>query len=402
MAVMAFDRERGGGSVRVAFDIATRLASRGHLITVVCEDSFGRNLEKEEANGLTVLRYRLPRAGTLRISRGLEHIHAVKRLVRKHLKEAPAIIHGHSPLQYRALLDLFCGRSRCCYTVHSPAVEELSIVWRSKGKAGKVKALFGLPIIKRLERSSYQQSSRLTALSDYTIRLIAQHYGNAVASKIALIPGWVDTQRFRPPSQTEVSQLKRQFGWPIHVPTFFVLRRLEPRMGLDNLLRSHAIVKERGFRAHLAIGGSGSMRTQLEELRNKLGLREDVSFLGFIPNDRVPMAYSACDASVIPSTRLECFGLIALESLACGRTTIVTPVGALPEITKGIEPAWITPNATAAGMAEMLIDFINGRLPRHDAEELHSYVRNAYSAEKGVCAYEETLLGGPVTPSSGT
>jgi len=389
---MGFDAERGGGSVRLAYDLATGMARRGHQVTVVCEDLFGCGLEHEITNGITVLRYRLIKSDRLDFRRHKEHIRAVKNLVTKYLAEPPEVVHGHNLLQYVAVLELFQNQSRCCYSIHSPAIDELRITWGAQGFVGKVKSLLGLSIIQKLEVSALYRSSGLTAESRYTINLIARHYGDTIAQKIKVIPGWVDTKRFHPLSKNQVEAAKRQLGWPIDVPAFFVLRRLEPRMGLDNLLQALALVKKRGYGLHVAIGGSGSLRARLEKLRDDLGLQNDVIFMGFVPENHLPLAYGACVASVIPTSQLECFGIIALEALACGRTTLVTPVGALPEVMQNFESEWIAKNATAEGIADLLIAFLKNLLPTHSPQELHDVVERMYSCEQAMMSYEHFLI----------
>ena len=391
VAAMAFDSELGGGSVRIAYDLAMSMARRGHKVTIVCEDMFGRGAEREMVDGMTVLRYLIPKSRGINTRRHEEHIQAVKSMIAKYLKEEPEIVHGHNPFQYSAVLDLYKDVARCCYTIHSPVIEELRIVWGAQGYKGGLKTLFGLPIIRRLEKSLILRSSALTALSKYTVRLIADHYGDMATRNIHVIPGWVNPEIFKPLPQEQVEAVKRRFGWPTGIPVFFVLRRLEPRMGLDNLLNAIALIKKRGYAIHVAVGGSGSLRMHLEERRDALGLEKDFSFMGFVPADYLPMAYAACDASVVPSAQLECFGIIAIEALACGATTLVTPIGALPEVMRDIEPAWIARNASPEGIADLLLAWIRRRLPIHPKNELHEIIRNTYSAEKAFNAYERLL-----------
>ena len=393
VATMAFDAARGGGSVRFAYDLATGLAQRGHQLTVVCEDLFGRGGEREAGNGITILRYQLSKSGGLSFRRHQEHIRAVKSLVTKYLPDPPDVVHGHQLLQYAAVLDLFQKRSRCCYTIHSPALDELRITWGAQGLRGKLKSLFGLSIIQKLEASLLLRSSGLTAVSSYTSGLIAHHYGDAIAQKIQVIPGWADTARFEILGKDQIGAARQQLGWPLDVPVFFVLRRLEARMGLDNLLQALIMVKKRGFNLHTVIGGSGSMQANLTKLRDALGLQDEVNFMGFVPAAQLPLAYGACDASIIPTAQLECFGIIALEALACGRPTLVTPVGALPEVMRNFEPGWIASDATPEGIADLLVAFLQNRLPTHPPQELHNMIERKYSCGQALMAYERFLMG---------
>jgi glycosyltransferase involved in cell wall biosynthesis len=361
-------------------------------VTVVCEDLFGRGLEREVENGITILRYQLPRLDRLGLWRHKDHIRAVKNLVIKHVSDPPEVVHGHHLFQYTAVLELFKGRSRCCYSIHSPAIDELRITWGAQGLAGKLKSLFGLSIIRKLEASLLNQSSALTALSIYTTSLVARHYGDAVARKIQVIPGWADTARFQILGKDQINEARQRLGWPTDVPVLFVLRRLEPRMGLDNLLQALGIVKKQRFNPKIVIGGDGSLKAYLIKLRDALGLQDNVTFMGFVPAAQLPLAYGACDATVIPTAQLECFGLIALESLACGRPTLVTPVGALPEVMRRFEPAWIARDATSEGIADILGTFLEGSLPLHSPQVLRGVLEQEYSYERALLAYERFLF----------
>jgi glycosyltransferase involved in cell wall biosynthesis len=232
------------------------------------------------------------------------------------------------------------------------------------------------------------KSSALTAESQYTVRCIAQNYNSAVAGKIQVIPGWVDMSIFKPLIQDKVDVVRQHLGWPLDSPIFFVLRRLEARMGLDNLLRALVIVKKRGFHPYTVIGGSGSLRVSLEKLRDELGLHECVRFMGFVPANMLPQAYAACDASIIPTAQLECFGIIALEALACGKTTLVTPVGALPEVMRNFQPEWIAHDATAEGIADLMCAFLNKSLPPFSYRDVQDVIEKKYSFECALTAYE--------------
>ena len=249
---------------------------------------FGRGLEREVENGITILCYQLPRLDRLGLWRHEDHIRAVKNLVIKYVLDPPEVVHGHHLFQYTAVLELFQGQSRCCYSIHSPAIDELRITWGAQGLVGKLKSLFGLSIIRKLEASLLHQSSVLTVESIYTAGLIARHYGDAIAQNIQVIAGWVDTARFQILGKDRINEARQQLGWPTDVPVFFVLRRLEPRMGLANLLQALDIVKKRGFNPHIVIGGDGSLKAHLTRLRDALGLQDNVTFMGFVPAASFP------------------------------------------------------------------------------------------------------------------
>jgi D-inositol-3-phosphate glycosyltransferase len=75
-------------------------------------------------------------------------------------------------------------------------------------------------------------------------------------------------------------------------------------------------------------GGEHSQRDieQLRKLAHNLEVGSSVDFLGLIKHEDLPYFYNAADACVVPSY-YESFGLVALESLACGTPVVATDVG---------------------------------------------------------------------------
>lgn len=60
--------------------------------------------------------------------------------------------------------------------------------------------------------------------------------------------------------------------------------------------------------------------------------QENVRYLDNVLGSDMPTVYTMADAVVVPSTYKEAFGLVALESIACGRPVIASRIGGLPEI----------------------------------------------------------------------
>jgi glycosyltransferase involved in cell wall biosynthesis len=392
VCTISYDGENAGGGNRLAYDAATGFARDGHRVTVVAEAAHATDPEVSEEEGVRVLRYRVARAPRIAPWRHREHIAAAEKLLRLHMHEPPDSIQGHSVLQFLAALNLYRSRSRSCFVIHSPAVDEMRIVWRAQGWAGTVKSLLGLPLIRRLERRCLTESDALTAESEFTTSMIGSRYGTEIGERIETVPGWVDLERFRPLDEENVKAARYKLGWPLDRPVLFALRRLEPRMGLDNLLRALAEVKRRGHDLYMVIGGRGTQRERLEALRSELGLSESVRFHGFVPGADLPLAYAACDASLIPTAQLECFGLIALEALACGRPTLVTPVGALPEVVSRFEPQWVARENSPESIADIICQYLEGKLPAHPPERLRETIRSTYSFEQFIASHQRVLL----------
>ena len=174
----------------------------------------------------------------------------------------------------------------------------------------------------------------------------------------------------------------------------FTLRRLVPRMGLDRLLDAGYRLLGDRLNFHLVIGGSGPLRVRLEEQAEALGMSSSVTFMGRVEDNILPLAYAACDAFVLPTEELECFGLIALEALSAGRPVLATPVGAIPETICKFDHSWIARSAEVEDIADLLRQYLMGKLPEHAPSQLHDQVHHNYSREQVLDRFIKTAIPG--------
>jgi glycosyltransferase involved in cell wall biosynthesis len=103
--------------------------------------------------------------------------------------------------------------------------------------------------------------------------------------------------------------------------------------------------------------------------------------------------YGACDAFVLPTAELECFGLIALEALACGRPVLATPVAAIPEVVSNFEKAWLASSAEEGAIADLLHAYLSGRLPVHSPAALRSRTQELYAQNIRLRQFATAVLG---------
>lgn len=101
---------------------------------------------------------------------------------------------------------------------------------------------------------------------------------------------------------------------------FFSLAFLEGEKGMDTLIKSFA-EGFKGEKCKLKIGGAGSQKEGLEHLAKKLGVENQVIFLGALLREEVAKNMNSCNAFVLAS-RYETFGVVYIEALACGKPVI--------------------------------------------------------------------------------
>ena len=389
LATIGHYHDRPGGSPKVALDEALELVRRGVEVWMLAPGE-GSHSEYELKEGINYLRYFPVTAEAWNPARASRHQQAATAVLSRHLPQVD-LIHGHVPLAALAAMDFYGDSVPSNYTIHSPARMEMSIEWSNSSFLRRLVAPVGLVLLNRIEAECLRRARSVTALSQYTIDCIYMVHGRRIAEKVQLVPGWVDTSRFVPVENRDL--LKKDLGWPTDIPVLFTLRRLVSRMGLDRLIdASHLLLKD-GLKFHLVVGGEGPLRGKLERQVRDLGLDGAVTFLGRVEDRLVPLAYAACDAFLLPTAELECFGIIALEALSAGRPVLATPVGAIPEIIRAIDASWMAKSASAPDIADLLRLFLEHKLNEHSPRDLHDQICKRYSQARGLDEFIKATVG---------
>ncbi len=355
-----------GGSFRLASEFAEDLAARGHRVHYVCcaraDASTPEPPAAETVRGVVVHRYAPPPPRTSRLGRFRWHVRESTRLTRVITTEAPVdAVSGHSPLQFlgvaRAVGDTAAFKS---YVVHSPFDDELTS--NAVGRLARWKVLPAAWLAKRADRACLRIADRVQTMSRYTLETLVRKHGDFVRRKGIVAPGWVDAERFQPVEDRR--KLRQQLGgdWDTDVQVFFTLRRLEARMGLDTLIEAAAQLVREGRKFRVLIGGSGALRSALEQKVSALQLQSTVRFLGRLPEEDLPHCYAAADCFVLPTRALECFGLIVLEAFAAGTPVIASKVAAIPELAGLQGEEWLFTPGNGASLSEIMRRVLTGTL----------------------------------------
>ncbi|MBV9998727.1 MAG: glycosyltransferase family 4 protein [Verrucomicrobia bacterium] len=222
---------------------------------------------------------------------------------------------------------------------------------------------------KAIENLVYGSARAFVTLSEAFRKLLIDAY-KVPPHKVHVIPGGVDVERFRPGNRCAA---RAALGWPQDRPLLVCVRRLNSRMGLESLIRGFSRIAPRYPQAQLIIGGKGPLRLRLDALIGSLGLQEQVRLAGYIPESQLPAVYQAASATIVPSERLEGFGLTTVESLACGTPVLVTPVGGLPEIIRPLARPCVFAGTGEEPIAHGLDAFLAGKYPVPDTKTCRRY-----------------------------
>jgi glycosyltransferase involved in cell wall biosynthesis len=223
-----------------------------------------------------------------------------------------------------------------------------------------------------VERRVYGRAGHFIVLSQAFARVLTDSYG-IPPERISIVPGGVDCDRFA--SRLSKAQACQQLRLPEDRPIVFAVRRLAPRMGLQDLISAAARVRARVPDVLVLIAGRGPIAEQLQKQIADLGLQDHVRLLGFLPDEDLPTAYRAADLSVVPTVALEGFGLVAAEALAAGVPVLVTPIGGLPEVVSDLSADLVLPASGTDALADGITAALLGKLKLPDRARCQDFAR---------------------------
>ncbi|MFQ5507646.1 MAG: glycosyltransferase family 4 protein [Planctomycetota bacterium] len=163
-----------------------------------------------------------------------------------------------------------------------------------------------------------------------TLEEIATRIWKLETGRVHLIQNGIDTDRFSPGDRRAA---RRELGLPedcLLIGTVGHLREVKDQA----LLVDAFAAARRTDRARLIIVGEGAERDSLEALARARGIREQVTFTGWI-DDLVPL-YRSLDLFAL-SSRTEQMPLALLEAMSSGLPVISTAVGDIPSILRDEE-----------------------------------------------------------------
>jgi D-inositol-3-phosphate glycosyltransferase len=183
---------------------------------------------------------------------------------------------------------------------------------------------------------------------------LVNQYG-VLPERIGVVPCGVNTELFSPVDRNEA---RKETGLDNGKIILYV-GRIDPLKGIANLIKAFSYIKDNANMKLAIIGGGESSREEtahLNMLAQELGVEDRILFTGTVKQDRMPYYYSAADVCVIPSF-YESFGLVALESLACGTPIVANDVGDLRNIVRQGETGYVT-NSNDPGILAEKIDLV--------------------------------------------
>lgn len=193
-------------------------------------------------------------------------------------------------------------------------------------------------------------------------------YYDAAPEAISIIPCGVNLDLFRPIQRETARCYLGLNGERIIV----FVGRIIPLKGIENMLRAVAHLGGKQRIKLVVIGGDDHSQAEMQRLKNlsrTLRIDESVIFLGSVKQETLPFFYSAADLCVVPSY-YESFGLVVLESLACGTPVVATKVGCAESVIRYGETGYVVTDNNPGSLADKISRLLS--TPNRKPDFVHS------------------------------
>lgn len=236
--------------------------------------------------------------------------------------------------------------------------------------------IFGLrgSIMTWLKKKVLNAADTVTVNSNFTGNAVRELTTNI--KDLKKIPMGVSVAPFNKEDLIEVESLKNKFRKD-DGPLLVFAGRLVEEKGISDLLNAIALIAKKQPAVTAIIAGEGQDRELFEQQCRELNINDKVSFLGWIPNNKVPIYMAASDFFVGPSRTstdgwVEAQGLTFLEAMAVGSTVIATSSGGIKESIIHEETGFLVDENNPEQIADCVLKV------HHHPENLKYIKKNAY------------------------
>jgi len=275
-------------------------------------------------------------------------------IYKTHLIHIPKI-YGFTKILLFSLAPLRRRKQIDCVYVRTFSPPELLALWASKRLAGLPTVLliagtwlFEPKTIKNMIfrwilRRAVSASDRIVLYSHRMLGDVKRYAPNIVENRVRYIHNAVDANRFKPGERPPSNNL-------------LYVGRVNAKKGVEDLVHAMHNLVQKFPNAKLFIIGSdptdGAYIEQIKELAHKLGVDNNIVFVGSVPNREMSSYYQNASVFLFASHGGEGIPRSILEAMACGVPVVATEIAGIPEAVKEGVTGFLVPPRNPQSIAE--------------------------------------------------
>lgn len=341
-----------GGLERIAVELSKKLNNGRFDISIYCLDAMGELTNEAQNSGIEVLlAKRRP---------GFDFTLPI-RLAYTLRKKRVDVVHTHNmgPLFYGTLGAKLAGVPVVINTRH--------------GRAQK-----------RTNAYIWQSNDAIVAISQ-DARDEMVKWNHIPSDKLRVIYNGIDIAKYSA-NNNGFLEMKRALQLDSAAYIIGTVARLSPEKDQYTLIEAFAEITKKIDGVHLAIVGDGPLRNELEVLSRRLGISNQVHFLGFRKD--VADILKLFDVFVL-SSLMEGVSLTLLEAMAVAKPVVATDVGGNPEVIVDGVTGFLVPSKDPKKLTNAIIALHNNREFAHKMGEAgRKRVEGRFSSDRMIKEYE--------------
>ena len=352
-----------GGVEKVMWDLTMGLRESGVQCDMLCAKLDGDAFEGDDEGKLLTVRALSKKAGTMLAPEMISRL--------RKICSGYDIIHIHHPDPMAALALRLSG-----YKGH------VVLHWHSDILSQKTLKFFYRPLqdwlLRRADRIVCTTPAYLAASPDL----------EGFRDKGVVVP--IGIKKLADVREDEIARFRERYAGKKIVLS---VGRLIPYKGYDNLIDAAQHLPDEHV---ILIGGDGPLKKGFEERISRLGLKNKVLLLGYLPKETLPLLFAASDVFVLSSVmKTEAFGIVQIEAMSAGKPVVATKI-------PGSGVSWVNedgvsglnvepgdPGAIAEAVEKILADY--GRFSEGAAKRFRENFTEERMIERIVRIYEELL-----------
>lgn len=207
------------------------------------------------------------------------------------------------------------------------------------------------PSFFKITKFSIEQSNGITAVSEFLKKKTIEVF--QTNSEIEVIPNFV-------PFDVNAIQVDKKMRRCYAEDDEFIISHISNFRPLKRITDIIPVIKniDPKYKIRMLMIGDGPDRSKIEKQCRQEKLCDRIKFLG--KQENISQLLSLSDITLIPSAS-ESFGLVALESMACGVPVVSTNAGGLPEVNRNGETGFTQDVGDIQGLAKAIETLLSDR-----------------------------------------
>lgn len=234
-------------------------------------------------------------------------------------------------------------------------------------------------------RNRQSKSDFVTMPTEQAIKALIWSRGKGFPVPVAAVSNGVDLADFKPGKAS--AEIYHKYSLPNDRPVVLYVGRVDPEKRVGVVLDAFKEARKKVPKALLVVVGDGVDKVRLMQKTKKMGLGDDVKFLGRVLPPDLYELYKIGDVFATAS-EIETQGIVLIEAAACGLPLIAVNKGAVSEVCRDGENGYLCQPGNVTEISEAMVKILSDSDLRTRFSENSIKIASEHDFEKTLDKFE--------------